>query len=99
MRSLKLKTTLKEWMSKNFPKIQKTRFAAIKQLEIIGEAANHIGNYIKKSSPHISWDQIIALRHILVHDYYQVDNAILWRIIAIHLPEFKMQINELIEGD
>ena len=43
------------------------RFASIKQIEIIGEAANNISEETRNISNNIKWRQIIGLRHILVH--------------------------------
>ena len=74
----------------------KTRFASIKQLEIIGEAAYHISKEFKLTHVEIEWNQIIGLRHILVHEYYGIENGILWRILQTHIPDLKMKITKLI---
>jgi uncharacterized protein with HEPN domain len=39
----------------------------VKQLEIIGEASNHVSNEIKAKFSIIEWDQIVGLRNVLVH--------------------------------
>lgn len=41
--------------------------ACIKQLEIIGEAANRISDELKDTCPEIKWAEIIGLRNILIH--------------------------------
>jgi uncharacterized protein with HEPN domain len=41
-------------------------FATVKQLEIIGEAANRVSDETKAMGPDIEWSKIIALRNILV---------------------------------
>lgn len=53
------------------------RFTSIKQIEIIGEAANKISIEIKQKFTDIEWRQIIGFRHILVHEYFGVDNALI----------------------
>jgi uncharacterized protein with HEPN domain len=68
------------------------KFASVKQLEIIGEAANRITSETKADHPEIGWQKIIALRNILVHDYYVIDENIVWGIIKKDLPELKNQI-------
>ncbi|MCB0607724.1 MAG: DUF86 domain-containing protein [Lewinella sp.] len=73
----------------------KTKFASIKQLEIIGEAVYHLTDKLKSQFPEIQWKAIEALRHILVHDYYAIQDDILWRIIQTHLPIFKSGIEEI----
>ena len=46
------------------------KFAVIKNLEIIGEAANLLTKELKEKHPEIEWHAIIGLRHALVHAYY-----------------------------
>ena len=45
------------------------RFASIKQIEIIGEAANFITVETKEKFSEIEWSQITGMRHILVHEF------------------------------
>lgn len=40
------------------------RFASIKQLEIIGEAANHLSEDFKVINEQIEWRQIIGMRNV-----------------------------------
>jgi len=54
------------------------RFASVKQIEIIGEAANHISEEVKNRFSDIQWRQITGLRHVLVHEYFGVDNRLVW---------------------
>lgn len=72
------------------------RFACIKQMEIIGEAGNHISDEIKLQFSTIEWSQIIGMRNILVHEYFGVDSKIVWEIIQKDLPELKIRIREII---
>ncbi|TFH27501.1 MAG: DUF86 domain-containing protein [Bacteroidia bacterium] len=71
-------------------------FATVKQLEIIGEAANRVSDETKAMGPDIEWSKIIALRNILVHEYYIVDHIIIWDIIQVELPNLKIRIEELL---
>jgi uncharacterized protein with HEPN domain len=40
------------------------RFASVKQIEIIGEAANYVSEPLKNKFPDIQWGQITGMRHI-----------------------------------
>lgn len=71
------------------------RFATIKQLEIIGEAANHISNDLQMITPDISWREIISLRNFLVHEYFGVDEIIIWQIITVDIPQLKEKLKAL----
>ncbi len=72
-------------------------FATVKQFEIVGEAANRITDKTRELDPDIKWSMIIGLRNILVHDYYIVDQSIIWEIIEDDLLNLKSQIEELID--
>ena len=72
------------------------KFASIKQIEIIGEAANHISDETKNKFNEIQWRQITGLRHVLVHEYFGVDSKLIWQIIADDIPELKIKIKEVL---
>ena len=71
--------------------------ACIRQLEIIGEAANRITDEIKLKSVNIKWQEIIGSRNILIHEYFGVDLDIVWEIIQTDIPYFKIQIKSLLK--
>jgi uncharacterized protein with HEPN domain len=62
----------------DFSKSSEKKFASVKQLEIIGEAASKIAKETKSDYPEVEWIKIIALRNILVHEYYVIDETIVW---------------------
>jgi uncharacterized protein with HEPN domain len=72
------------------------RFATIKQIEIIGEAANYLTDEIKDGSADIAWRQIIGLRHILVHEYFGIDTLLIWQIISADLPKLKADVLDIL---
>ncbi len=63
--------------------------ACIRQLGIIGEASNRISDEIKNVNQEIEWRQIIGLRNIVIHQYFGVDNQVIWDIIQYNLPNLK----------
>jgi uncharacterized protein with HEPN domain len=73
------------------------RFACIKQMEIIGEAGNHISEESKSRFSDIEWSQIKGMRNIFVHEYFGIDSKIVWDIITSDLPELKRKIIAVIE--
>lgn len=72
------------------------KFASVKQIEIIGEAANYISDETKNKFSDIQWRQITGLRHVLVHEYFGVDSKLIWQIIADDIPELKIKIKEVL---
>lgn len=76
----------------DFIKDLKTQDAVIRNVQIVGEAANRVPKEFQDSNPEISWKRIARSRHVLVHDYFSTDLEIIWRIIKVHLPELKEQL-------
>jgi uncharacterized protein with HEPN domain len=62
------------------------KFASVKQIEIIGEAANYISEETKNKFSDIQWQQITGLRHVLVHEYFGIDSKLIWQIIVDDIP-------------
>jgi len=72
---------------------EKTIDSVVRNLEIIGEAANRLPQNFRRQYPEINWPQIIGLRHRIVHDYFNIDIEIVWHIIHTDLPVFKSRIS------
>jgi len=72
----------------DFSKDQKTIDAVVRNLEIIGEAANRLPEDFKASRPNIEWRKVVGLRHRIVHEYFGIDLQIIWQILHKDLPEF-----------
>lgn len=80
-----------------FSKDIRTIDAVVRNLTIIGEAARNIPEEIKSKNPSIEWAEAIGMRNKISHEYFGVDEDILWKTIKENLPVFKNQISELIE--
>lgn len=57
-----------------------------RNLQIIGEAVNHLPVEIVDAHPGIAWPQIRGFRNILVHQYFGVDVEIVRDVVQVHLP-------------
>ncbi len=60
--------------------------ALVKCIEIIGEAASKVTPETRASLPDVPWPDIIAMRHRLIHTYYDVDLNVVWSTIEVDLP-------------
>ncbi len=74
------------------------RFASIKQLEIIGEASDHIAPDTKLRFSEVEWNQIKGLRNILVHEYFGVDSILVWEIIQKDLPDLERKVKAILDS-
>jgi len=75
---------------------RKTIDAVIRNLEIIGEAANNIPESIQEKYTEVPWLQMKGMRNLLIHEYFGVDIDVLWRTVNEDLPHLKIQIQTLI---
>src|SRR5690606_38776270 len=57
------------------------RAAAVRRLEIIGEAAARISADTLAIHPVIPWREIVGMRNRLVHEYFQVDTDVVWEVV------------------
>lgn len=80
----------------SWAKDRKTIDAVIRNLEIIGEAANHIPDSIQEKYPEMPWFQMKGMRNVLAHEYFGVDIDVLWRTVNEDLPQLKIQVHRLI---
>lgn len=72
------------------------KFAVIKNLEIVGEAAYLLTQEFRDSHPEVEWHSIIGMRHVLVHGYYQISDEIVWATIQKELQPLKENIQKLL---
>ena len=68
-----------------------------REVEIIGEAARNVSDALKQSSPHIPWRKIIAQRHIIAHEYAEIQDEILWKVATVHVPELIPLLEPLVQ--
>ncbi len=71
--------------------------ATLRNLELVGEAATHVPENVRKTSPYISWRMIIATRNRLIHGYLGIDDDTLWSIIADEVPELLSSLEKLVK--
>lgn len=57
-----------------------------RNLQIIGEAVNHLPAEVTDVHSEIAWPQIRGFRNILVHEYFGVDVDIVRDVVESHLP-------------
>lgn len=80
-----------------FSQDQKTVDAVVRNLEIIGEAANRLPDDFKEKYSEIEWYKIVGLRHRIVHDYFGIDLEIIWQILQKDLPAFRDALSQIID--
>ncbi len=80
-----------------FVKDEKTKDAVVRNLEIIGEAANQIPKEIQQKFSNVPWAQIIAMRNRMIHGYFAIDYRIVWDIVKIDIPLLKKELELILQ--
>jgi uncharacterized protein with HEPN domain len=58
----------------------------VKCLENIGEAARQLDDSTLAMMPEVPWRRVVAMRHRLVHEYFEIDLDQVWITVTMHLP-------------
>ena len=73
-------------------------FAVLKNVEIIGEAAYMLSLSFKENHPELPWNEIIAMRHVLVHGYSNISDRNLWITATEDIIPLKTQVEEYLKN-
>jgi uncharacterized protein with HEPN domain len=68
----------------------------LRHIQIIGEAAWRISDSVKEQWPQVPWKQIAGMRHVLVHDYFEVNWARVYETARDHVPALKPLIEAIL---
>ena len=73
----------------------RTRRAVERCIEIVGEAARKVSRPFEAAHPDVPWQKIVAMRHVLAHEYGEIRDEVLWRVVTEHLPRLVAQLDAL----
>lgn len=73
-------------------------YAVVKNIEIVGEAANNLTKELMEQHPEVNWKDVIGMRHVLVHDYYNINARTAWQTAQDNLPSLKKQIEKILSS-
>lgn len=79
----------------DFSRDPKTVDAVVRNLEIIGEAAQNLPKEFKGKHRNIPWRKAVGMRNKIIHEYFGVDREILWQTISEDIPKFQNQIKKI----
>jgi uncharacterized protein with HEPN domain len=70
--------------------------AVIRSFEVIGEIVKRLSPELTAAHPAIPWRQIAGFRDVLIHDYEEVDLAVVWRIVEEDLTPLKQAVHAML---
>ncbi|MBU0483662.1 MAG: DUF86 domain-containing protein [Proteobacteria bacterium] len=79
----------------SFQSDEKTADAVVRNLEIIGEAANRLPKEFHDKHSQIEWAKIVGLRHRIVHEYFGVDLVLIWQILQNDFPALQKSLEKI----
>jgi uncharacterized protein with HEPN domain len=83
----------------DFIRDEKTLYAIVRALEIIGEAAKKVPEDIRKETEEIPWKDMSGMRDVLVHDYINVDVETVWLTAKQKVPQLKRLLEQYTRGE
>jgi Protein of unknown function DUF86 len=69
-----------------------------KDVEIIGEAASRVSAGTRLEWADIPWQDIVAMRHRLIHGYFDIDLDIVWSTVTDDLPPLAAQLERALSS-
>jgi uncharacterized protein with HEPN domain len=77
---------------------RKTQDAVIRNIEVLGQAVKGLSAETRADNDSIPWRQIAGMRDRLIHEYFGVDLALVWDVVARELPTLRPRIAALPES-
>lgn len=71
-------------------------YPVVKNIEIIGEAANMLTGDFQTSHQETPWKMVKGMRNYIVHEYFQIDSAVVWDVVSNELTTLRSQIERYI---
>jgi len=75
------------------------RLSVERRIEIIGEAAGRVSEGFQDAHPEVPWRKIVAQRNVLAHEYGEIDDAVLWNVATVSVPELVRLLESLLPAD
>ena len=79
----------------DFERHDLTYDAIVRNIELLGEAARQIPAEVRDRANSIEWQKIIALRNILIHGYFGIDDDILWDVVTNRIGQLRLALEAL----
>ena len=70
--------------------------ATLRNLELVGEAATHVPDAIRKAHPEIPWRAVVGVRNRLAHGYLGIDDDAVWSIVRNDIPSLLPALRSLL---
>ena len=69
-------------------------YSVMKNVEVIGEAANMLTRHFRETYTELPWRQIVSMRNVLVHGYAQISDTDLWQTATNDIKPLREQVQQ-----
>ncbi len=83
----------------NFESDELMQMGIIHLIQIVGEAARGVSSDFRDLHPEIPWQDVVGMRHRLVHDYLNVDMDRVWKTVEEDIPGLIGQLEVLVKEE
>jgi uncharacterized protein with HEPN domain len=80
-----------------FYKDSEKQDAILHRIQIIGEAAKHIPDEYRAKWKEIPWKEIAGMRDIIVHEYFGITLAMIWKVAIQDIPTLRKKVNKILK--
>src|SRR3989344_1167295 len=93
----RIESFLSNWTKEDFlnSDITADHYAAVRSLEIIGEAASKVSVDYRNEYPELPWRDMIDMRNKVIHEYLNVEYGVVWDTAVSDLPLLKEQLESI----
>lgn len=74
----------------------KTQDAVMRNLELIGEAANRLSDSFCQENPNFPIVEAVSLRNFLIHDYDEIDIKVVWKTLKEDIPSLNKEVEKIL---
>lgn len=70
--------------------------AIVRNLEVMGEAVENIPESVRSAHAEIDWDEMVEIREMLIHEYFDIEDAIILDLLKNKLPDLYLKVQKMI---